>query len=283
MATGPLPQTRPLASRETEHCAQDKAQDKDEALLAAIDAFLEREVRPVARELDHADTWPAEIVQKMRAMGLFGCIVEERYGGLGLTAVTYARIIERISAVWMSLAGIVNSHLIMAAAVQRYGTETQQRKWLPRFATGELRGGIALTEPDCGTDLQAIRTTARRDGGHYVVNGAKMWITNSAEGNILAVLVKTDPKAQPAHKGMSLLLMEKGPGFKVVRKLDRAFRLDGSLERFTDAIRELGPVLGAEHPRAHDDENELPDHVDEHEDSDDEGSEDETESEGARA
>ncbi len=126
-----------------------------------------------------------------------------------------------MSAVWISVPGFINAHLIMAAAVQRYGTETQQRKWLPRFASGELRGGIGLTEPDCGTDLQAIRTTARREGDHYVVNGAKTWITNSAEGQILAVLVKTDPKAQPAHKGISLLLIEKGPGFKVVRKLDK--------------------------------------------------------------
>ena len=119
-----------------------------------------------------------------------------------------------MSAVWMSVPGFFNSHLIMAAAVQRYGTEEQKQRWLPRFASGELRGGIALTEPDCGTDLQAIRTHARREGDHYVVNGAKTWITNSVEGQILAVLVKTDPRAQPPHKGMSLLLIEKGPGLQ---------------------------------------------------------------------
>jgi alkylation response protein AidB-like acyl-CoA dehydrogenase len=121
----------------------------------------------------------------------------------------------------MSVAGIFNSHLIMAAAVQRFGTEEQKRRYLPRFASGELRGGVALTEPDCGTDLQAIRTQARREGDRYVVNGAKTWITNSVEGQILAVLVKTDSRAEPQHKGMSLLLVEKGPGFKVVRKLEK--------------------------------------------------------------
>src|SRR6185436_4630691 len=196
--------------------------DGQEALLLqSVDRFLEREVRPHVRKLEAADTYPAAMADKLAEMGLFGATISPDYGGLGLPALTYSRIIERMSAVWISVPGFINAHLIMAAAVQRYGTETQQRKWLPRFASGEMRGGIGLTEPDCGTDLQAIRTTARREGDHYVVNGAKMWITNSAEGQILAVLVKTDPKAQPAHKGISLLLVEKGTGYKVVRKLDK--------------------------------------------------------------
>jgi alkylation response protein AidB-like acyl-CoA dehydrogenase len=196
--------------------------EQQEALiLKSVDRFLEREVRPHVRALEAADTYPAAIADKLATMGLFGATIAPEHGGLGLPALTYARIIERMSAVWISVPGFINSHLIMAAAVQRYGTETQQRRWLPRFAVGELRGGIGLTEPDCGTDLQAIRTMARREGDHYVVNGAKTWITNSAEGHILAVLVKTDPSAQPAHKGISLLLIEKGPGFKVVRKLDK--------------------------------------------------------------
>jgi alkylation response protein AidB-like acyl-CoA dehydrogenase len=194
----------------------------EEALvLASVDRFLEREVRPVAHDLEAADTYPADIVEALKRLGLFGATIAPEYGGLGLTALTYARVIERISAVWMSVSGLVNSHLIMAAAVQRFGCEAQRRHYLPRFASGELRGGIALTEPDCGTDLQAIRTHARRDGNHYVVNGAKTWITNSVEGHLLAVLVKTDPRATPPHRGMSLLLIEKGPGFKVVRKLEK--------------------------------------------------------------
>jgi len=194
---------------------------QERLILDAVDRFLERDVRPVVHALEAADTYPIAIVEKLKTLGLFGATIAPEFGGLGLAAVTYARIVERMSAVWMSVPGLFNSHLIMAAAVERNGTEEQKRRYLPRFASGELRGGLALTEPDCGTDLQAIRTRARREGDHYIVNGAKTWITNSAEGVILAVLVKTDPRAEPAHKGMSLLLIEKGPGFKVVRKLDK--------------------------------------------------------------
>ncbi len=190
-------------------------------ILDSVDRFLERDVRPVARDLEASDTYPQSIVDRMVELGLFGATIAPEYGGLGLSASTYATIIERICTVWMSVSGIVNSHLIMAAAVQRFGTDEQKQSYLPRFASGELRGGIALTEPDCGTDLQAIRTRAVRDANDYVVNGAKTWISNSAEGGILAVLVKTDPKAEPAHRGMSLILIEKGPGFSVVRKLDK--------------------------------------------------------------
>jgi alkylation response protein AidB-like acyl-CoA dehydrogenase len=201
---------------------QPAADDGQEALiLQSVDRFLERDVRPVVHALEAADTYPAEIVEKLKTLGLFGATIAPEFGGLGLPAVTYARIVERMSAVWMSVPGFFNSHLIMAAAVQRFGTGEQKRRYLPRFASGELRGGLALTEPDCGTDLQAIRTHARREGDHYVVNGAKTWITNSVEGQILAVLVKTDPRAEPPHRGMSLLLIEKGPGFKVARKLEK--------------------------------------------------------------
>ena len=190
-------------------------------MLDSVDRFLERDVRPVARELEASDTYPQSIVDRMIELGLFGATISTEYGGLGLSATTYASIVERISAVWMSVSGLFNSHLIMAAAVQRFGTERQKDHYLPRFASGELRGGIGLTEPDCGTDLQGIRTQAVGEDDHYVVNGAKTWITNSAEGGILAVLVKTDPRAEPAYRGMSLLLIEKGPGFTVVRKLDK--------------------------------------------------------------
>jgi len=194
----------------------------DEALiLDSVDRFLAREVAPHAHDLEAADAYPHAIVEHMKELGLFGATIDPDYGGLGLSAVTYAKIVERVAAVWMSVSGIFNSHLIMAAAVQRFGTEAQKRHFLPRFARGELRGGIALTEPDCGTDLQAIRTKATRDGAHYVVNGTKTWISNSIEGHLLAVLVKTDPSAEPARRGMSLLLVEKGPGFEVSRKLEK--------------------------------------------------------------
>ncbi len=195
--------------------------DEDALILDSVDRFLATDVKPYVHDLEARDEYPAAMVEAMKELGLFGCLIEPEYGGLGLSTATYAKIIERMSAVWMSISGIVNSHLIMAMAVQRYGTTAQKEAYLPRFATGELRGGIALTEPDCGTDLQAIRTTARRDGDDYVVNGTKTWITNSYYGNTFALLVKTDPAANPRHKGMSLLIAEKGPGFEVSRKLPK--------------------------------------------------------------
>jgi alkylation response protein AidB-like acyl-CoA dehydrogenase len=196
-------------------------EDQDRVILDMVERFLEREVAPHAWQLEHDDVYPDEIVEKMKEMGLFGCLIAPEHGGLGLSTVTYVKIIERISKVWMSISGIINSHLIMAMCVQRNGTEAQKQDLLPRFATGELRGGIALTEPDCGTDLQAIRTQARRDGDHYVIRGTKMWISNGIYGNCFAVLVKTDPEASPRHKGMSLFICEKGAGFEASRKLEK--------------------------------------------------------------
>ena len=196
--------------------------DDEVLILDSIDRFLAREVKPYAHDLEASDTYPEAIVESMKELGLFGATISPEYGGLGLSATTYARIVERVSAVWMSISGIFNSHLIMAATVERAGTEAQKRAYLPRFALGELRGGIALTEPDCGTDLQAVRTRADRDGDDYVINGAKTWISNSIYGQILAVLAKTDPNTDPPHRGMSLFLIEKGtPGFEVARKLEK--------------------------------------------------------------
>jgi alkylation response protein AidB-like acyl-CoA dehydrogenase len=195
--------------------------EQENMILESIDRFLERDVAPYVHELEAKDIWPEEIVGKMAELGLFGAVIDEEYGGLGLSCTTYAKIVERVSTVWMSLTGIFNSHLIMAAAVQRSGTEEQKRKWLPKFASGELRGGIALTEPNTGTDLQAIRTKAHRDGDHYVVNGTKTWISNGIKAHLLAVMVKTDPEIQPRHKGISFLLIEKGEGFTVSRKLEK--------------------------------------------------------------
>lgn len=201
--------------------AENERLENERLVLDMVDRFLATEVKPHVRALEHDDVYPAEIVEKMKEMGLFGCLIAPEYGGLGLSTSTYAKIIERMSAVWMSVSGIVNSHLIMSMVIQRNGTEEQKAQFLPRFATGELRGGVGLTEPDCGTDLQAIRTVAKREGDHYVVNGRKTWITNSRHGNVLALLVKTDPDAKPRHKGMSLLIAEKGPGFTVSRQLEK--------------------------------------------------------------
>ena len=193
----------------------------DEAIvLDTVAKFLERDVAPYAHSLEQADAYPHEIVAQMRTLGLFGATIGPEYGGLGLPAATYAKIVEMVSAVWMSVSGIFNSHLIMAAALERFGTQSLKEHYLPRMASGELRGGIALTEPDCGTDLQAIRTRAVGDGTSYVISGTKQWITNAVEGNVLAVLVKTDPNTLPAHRGMSLLIVEKSAGY-TARKLNK--------------------------------------------------------------
>jgi alkylation response protein AidB-like acyl-CoA dehydrogenase len=193
----------------------------DTLILDAIDAFLARDVAPHVHKLEHDDIYPEAIVARMRELGLFGSTIGAAYGGLGLPCVVYAEIVARIARVWMSVTGIFNSHLIMSAIVERNGTEAQKREFLPRFASGEMRGGLALTEPDCGTDLQAIRCTARRDGDHYMINGTKTWISNGIHGSCFALLVKTDLNAEPRHRGMSMFLAEKGPGFTVSRKLEK--------------------------------------------------------------
>jgi alkylation response protein AidB-like acyl-CoA dehydrogenase len=193
----------------------------DSQILDAISRWLERDVRPKARELEKKDEYPDKMVEQMKELGLFGATIPEQYGGLGLSASTYAKIVARISEVWMSLTGIFNSHLIMAAAVARYGTEEQKQRFLPKFASGEVRGGLALTEPDCGTDLQAIRTRAVKSGKDYVINGTKTWISNGIKGSCFALLVKTGPNASPRHKGMTMFLAEKGKGFRVSKKLEK--------------------------------------------------------------
>jgi alkylation response protein AidB-like acyl-CoA dehydrogenase len=195
--------------------------EDERLILDSVEKFLARDVAPYAQKLEAEDTYPEDIVARMKELGLFGAIIPAEYGGLGLPPSTYAKIIERIARVWMSVSGIINSHLIMAHIVAKMGTEEQKQHFLPRFASGELRGGLALTEPDCGTDLQAIRTTARSDGNDYVVNGAKTWISNGIHGQAFALLVKTNPAADPRHKGMSLFIAEKGEGFRATKKLEK--------------------------------------------------------------
>lgn len=196
--------------------------EDEQALLDTIDGWIEKSVAPIAREYDLEDKYPHELVEEMKDLGLFGATISQEYGGLGLPASIYAKIVVRISAVWMAPTGIFNSHLIMASAIERAGTEEQKRHYLPLMATGELRGGIGLTEPNAGTDLQAIRTVAKREGDHYVVNGAKTWITNSLHGDMILLLVKTDPNAEPRYRGMSLLIAEKGDGFIVANKMKKS-------------------------------------------------------------
>ena len=211
--------------------------EQDRLVLDSVDRFLDREVRPVAHALEQEDAYPHELVEKMKELGLFGATIDEQYGGLGLSASVYALIVERVSAVWMSVSGIFNSHLIMCAALQRFGTEEMKDRLLPALAAGELRGGIALTEPDCGTDLQAIRCRAAREGESYVIDGTKQWITNAVEGNVLAVLVKTDPDVVPAHRGMSLLVVEKSAGYQATKLKKLGYRGVDTGEVLFDAVR----------------------------------------------
>jgi len=195
---------------------------EDEAiLLETIARWTERELKPIVKEYDHADRYPHDIVAQMKEMGLFGATISTQYGGLGLPATTYAKLVMIISSVWMSITGIFNSHLIMALAVEKFGTEDQKNLWLPKFATGEVRGGLALTEPDAGTDLQGIRTQAKWNGSEYVINGTKTWISNGIEGSAVALLVKTNPNAEPRYKGMSLFIAPKHEGFTVGKKMEK--------------------------------------------------------------
>ena len=195
--------------------------DEEAALLEGIQKWIDKEVKPVVLHHDHNDIWPEELVHQMAEMGLFGATIGTEYGGLGLPAQTYAKIVMMISSYWMALTGIFNSHLIMACAVERFGTPQQKAIWLPKFASGEIRGGLALTEPNAGTDLQAIRTVAVRDGDDYVLNGTKTWISNSINGSCFALIAKTDPKAEPRYKGMSFFIAPKMEGLTVGKKFDK--------------------------------------------------------------
>ncbi len=219
--------------------------EEEAQILDSVDRFLDRHVKPVAHDLEARDEYPQEIADELARLGLYGATISPEYGGLGLSATTYARIVERVSAVWMSVSGIFNSHLIMATAVERFGTEEMKSAFLPRFASGALRGGVALTEPDCGTDLQAIRTRARREGDDYVIDGAKTWITNSLQGQVLAVLVRTEPDTHPPHKGMSLVLVEKDAGYEG-RKLGKlGYRGIDTGELHFDGVRvPAGNLIG---------------------------------------
>ncbi len=199
-------------------------------ILDTISKWLEKDVRPHVMKLEHEDVYPHEMVEQMMEFGLFGATISPQHGGLGLSASLYANIVTMISEEWMSLSGIFNSHLMMATIVEKHGTEAQKEYWLPRFVTGEIRGALALTEANAGTDLQGIRTRASKLGnGNYVINGSKTWITNGLQGGAVALLVKTDPDATPPRKGMTMFIAPKldpetgkpYQGFKEGRKLEK--------------------------------------------------------------
>ena len=190
--------------------------------MRSVREFVEREIIPVASKLEHANEYPHAIVEGMKHLGLFGANVPEEYGGLELSYTTYAMIVEELARGWMSVVGPLGTHAVCCDIIARFGADEQKREFLPQMATGERRGGLALTEADAGTDVQAIRTTAVRRGDGYVINGAKMWITNGRYGNTFVLAAKTDTRADPPHKGISAFIIEKGgAGFRVERDIDK--------------------------------------------------------------
>jgi alkylation response protein AidB-like acyl-CoA dehydrogenase len=195
--------------------------EEEAAIVALVREFTDREVRPVVRELEHADAYPGKLIDQMKEMGIFGLAIPGPWGDTQVSAQCYAAVTEELARGWMSLAGAMGGHTVVAKLLVTYGTPEQQDAWLPKMATGEIRATMALTEPGGGSDLQAMRTTARRDGGEYVVNGAKTWITNARRSGLIALLCKTDPAAAPAHTGISILLSEHGPGLHVSRDLPK--------------------------------------------------------------
>ena len=194
---------------------EERPQTPTNQILSLVREFVRREVAPQAAIHDRDDTYPHKLVGQMQELSLFGIAVPEAYGGLGLDHTTFAMIFEELSKGWMSITGILGTHSVMAYVLSHFGTEEQKRQWLPRMATGEMRGALALTEPNAGSDVAAIQTVAVRDGDEYVVNGRKLFITNGRNCHAALVMVKTDPDALPAHRGISALVVEKGPGFTV--------------------------------------------------------------------
>ena len=191
--------------------------DVQQEILRTVREFVDKEILPVARQLEREDAYPQEIVDRMREMGLFGLTIPEEYGGLGESLLTYALAVEEIARGWMSVSGIVNTHFFVAYMIMKHGTEEQKRHYLPRMATGEVRGAFSMSEPGCGSDVSAITTRAARDGGAYVIDGQKMWLTNGGTANLVAVLVKTDEGADSVYRNMTTFLVDKDPGYGEVR------------------------------------------------------------------
>ena len=195
---------------------EDLTEDQRE-IVGLVRQFVDEQVIPVASEYEHADAFPDDIVTGLRELGIFGFTIPERYGGLGLDLTTYALAVCELSRGWMSVSGIINTHFIVADMLLRDGTDEQRERFLPRMATGELRCAFSMTEPECGSDVQAIRSRATRDGDDYVVNGQKMWVTNGLRSGMVATLVKTDPDAEPAAPGHGLPAGREGAG-RVARR-----------------------------------------------------------------
>jgi alkylation response protein AidB-like acyl-CoA dehydrogenase len=195
--------------------------EQEQLVVSTIRQFVDDEVRPVVRELEHANEYPGKLIDQMKELGVFGTAIPAEYGGTPVSTACYVHITQQLARGWMSLAGAVGGHSVIAKLIREFGTEEQRQRLLPKMATGEFRATMALTEPGGGSDLQALRTTARRDGDDYVVNGSKTWITNARHSQVIALLCKTDPAAQPRHAGISIVLAEPGPGFTISRDLPK--------------------------------------------------------------
>ncbi|MFG2658555.1 acyl-CoA dehydrogenase family protein [Streptomyces sp. NPDC048425] len=199
----------------------DALSDDEQFVVKTVRDFVNKEVKPVVQELEHSNTYPETLIEQMKKLGIYGLAIPEEYGGNAVSMPCYVLVTEELSRGWMSLAGAMGSHTVVAKLLLHFGTEEQKRRYLPKMATGEMRATMALTEPGGGSDLQAMRTVARKDADGYVVNGSKTWITNSRRAKLIALMCKTDPDASPAHKGISILLAEQGPGLTVSRDLPK--------------------------------------------------------------
>jgi isovaleryl-CoA dehydrogenase len=224
---------------------------EEQAVVDTVREFVDRSVKPVARDLEHADTYPEALIEAMKELGVFGLAIPEPWGQVRVSTPCYALVTEELARGWMSLAGAMGGHTVVAKLLLDHGTPEQQDAYLPRMATGELRATMALTEPGGGSDLQAMRTTARRQDDGYVVTGAKTWITNARRSGLIALLCKTDPNATPPHRGISILLIEKGPGFIVSRDLPKlGYKGVESCELSFDEFRTpLSSLLGSDEGR----------------------------------
>src|SRR5690349_12171577 len=209
-------------------CETEGLTDDETEILKAVRTFVDEQIIPNAMALEHKDEYPAAIVEGMKEMGIFGLMIPEEYGGLGESLLTYALVVEEIARGWMSVSGIINTHFIVAYMLLQHGTDEQKQKYLPRMATGEVRGAFSMSEPGCGSDVSAIKTKATRDGDGYVINGQKMWLTNGGSANLVAVLVKTDEQQDSVYKNMTTFLVEKEPGFGEV---DKGLTVPGKIEK----------------------------------------------------
>ncbi|MEA2495291.1 MAG: hypothetical protein QOJ29_3202, partial [Thermoleophilaceae bacterium] len=187
--------------------------DEQRDIIAMVRQFADEQIIPNAEHFDHEDAFPEDIVEQMKELGLFGVTIPEEYGGMGLDLTTYVMIVEELSRGWISISGVINTHFIGSYLLMKYGTEEQKDKYLPRMATGEIRAAFSLSEPELGSDVAAIKTSAKKlDDGAYEINGQKMWVTNGLRSDLVFVLVKTDPNADPRHRGMTCFICEKEPG-----------------------------------------------------------------------